>query len=62
MLGDVVTSSGRLFQITAPATGNALSPIVDSLVLGTCNPCNDAECRLVRPATAGVKLDRYDGD
>jgi hypothetical protein len=39
---DVMTFAGRLFQMVAPATGNARSPTVDSRVRGTMRLSEDA--------------------
>ena len=55
MAGEEVMSSGRLFQIVAPATERAWSPIVARRVLGTVNRCDAAERKLARPTDANVK-------
>jgi hypothetical protein len=55
MVGEEVTSSGRLFQTVAPATGKAQSPIVDRRVFGTANQCDAAERKLAWPTDANVK-------
>jgi hypothetical protein len=43
--GEDVTFAGRLFQMVAPATGNARSPTVDSRLLGTMRLSENAERR-----------------
>ena len=48
-VGDEVISVGKLFQTLAPATGNARSPTVESLVRGTDSSCVDAERKPDRP-------------
>ena len=59
-----VTSSGRLFQAWAAATGNARSPIVECFVTGTTRLAVDAERNRLRDSTSDVhwsSLARYLG-
>jgi hypothetical protein len=60
-LGEEVTSDGRSFHTEAPATGNARSPMVDSLVRGTWRRCVDAERRLARPKGPTTERNRQEG-
>ena len=60
-LGEVVMWLGRLFQIAAPATGNALGPTVDRRVRETTRSGVDEDRNARRPARAetDVNVDRY---
>ncbi len=56
-------SVGRLFQISAPATGNARVPNVAQRVRGTMSCLVSDERKARRPGTleTGTKSARYDG-
>ena len=53
-------SRGRLFHTTAPATGNALCPTVDSRVRGTTRSVvvDDRKARRLASDETGVNVDR----